>query len=191
MLKHIDKTLNKLNKVPFDEARSFFFSAIRGKLLCIRYKFDPAILFVFGKVKVHQRMGTIEIADYVRFYDGVKLSCVGNHLSQATIKISKSASIGDRTEIHAGKSVVIGERVMISWDCLILDRDYHGFDEQPEEIKPVVIEDEAWIGCRSIILKGVTIGKKAIIGAGSVVTKDIPAYAVACGNPAKVVRIRQ
>jgi len=53
--------------------------------------------------------------------------------------------------------------------------------------KPVVIEDDVWIGCRSIILKGVRIGRGAVIAAGSVVTKDIPAGAIAGGVPARVL----
>ena len=54
--------------------------------------------------------------------------------------------------------------------------------------KPVCIEDDAWIGAGSIILRGVTIGKAAIVGAGSVVTQDVPPYTVVVGNPARVVR---
>ena len=58
-----------------------------------------------------------------------------------------------------------------------MDRDYHGIDGNKEVLKPVIIEDDVLIGCRSIILKGVTIGKNAVIGSGSVVTKDVPEYA--------------
>ncbi|MGN7086403.1 DapH/DapD/GlmU-related protein, partial [Neisseria sp. P0001.S005] len=54
------------------------------------------------------------------------------------------------------------------------------------DISPIVIEDDVWIGRRAIIMGGVTIGKGAVIGAGSVVTKDVPPYCVAAGNPAIV-----
>ena len=54
------------------------------------------------------------------------------------------------------------------------------------DIRPIVIEDDVWIGRRAIIMGGVTIGKGAVIGAGSVVTKDVPPYCVAAGNPAIV-----
>jgi acetyltransferase-like isoleucine patch superfamily enzyme len=53
---------------------------------------------------------------------------------------------------------------------------------------PVVIENDAWIGCMSIVLKGITIGEGAIVGAGSVVTKPIPPYSIVAGNPAQIVR---
>ena len=53
---------------------------------------------------------------------------------------------------------------------------------------PIVIEDETWVGANVVILAGVTVGKHCIIAAGSVVTKDVPAYSVAVGNPARVVK---
>ena len=56
------------------------------------------------------------------------------------------------------------------------------------KISPVRINDRAWLGFNSIILKGVTIGEGAIIGAGSVVTKDVPAYTIVAGNPARIIQ---
>lgn len=59
------------------------------------------------------------------------------------------------------------------------------------ESEPVIIDDDVWIGCRVTILPGVRIGKGAIIGAASVVTKDVPEYAIVGGNPAKVIKMRK
>ncbi|MEW5859288.1 MAG: DapH/DapD/GlmU-related protein, partial [Cyanobacteriota bacterium] len=53
--------------------------------------------------------------------------------------------------------------------------------------KPVIIEEDVWIACNSIILRGVTIGKCSVIGAGSVVTKDVPAWTIVAGNPARII----
>lgn len=61
-------------------------------------------------------------------------------------------------------------------------------DQRNKKSKPIVIEDDVWLGTNSIVLKGVTIGARTIIGAGSVVTKDIPADCIAAGNPCKVIR---
>jgi galactoside O-acetyltransferase len=58
----------------------------------------------------------------------------------------------------------------------------------PEHIKPVIIEDDVWICAFTLINKGVRIGKGAVIGAGSIVTKDIPSFCIAAGNPARVLR---
>ena len=58
------------------------------------------------------------------------------------------------------------------------------------EIRPVIIEDDVWIGARVIILPGVTIGTGSVIGAGAVISKSIPPYSVAVGNPARIVKNR-
>ena len=94
--------------------------------------------------------------------------------------------------------VIIGNNVMMGPDVCIYVRN-HAFDRTdipmnmqgfaPE--KPVVIEDDVWIGARVIILPGVHIGTGAVIGAGAVVTKDVPDYAVVGGNPARILKMRK
>ncbi|OAH59762.1 hypothetical protein AWH49_03210 [Domibacillus aminovorans] len=102
--------------------------------------------------------------------------------------MGNNIAIGDRTEIHCGKEIVIGDNCNISWDVVIMDRDYHRLNKQEHVYNPVYISDNVWIGCRSVILKGVKIGKGAVIAAGSVVTKDVPPNTVVGGNPAKILR---
>jgi acetyltransferase-like isoleucine patch superfamily enzyme len=106
--------------------------------------------------------------------------------------------IGDNTRIngasiHATESIIIGKNCLIAANVTIIDSDGHGIDSSERSLanplsEPVVIEDNAWIGMNSIILKGVRIGKNSIIGAGSVVTKHVPENCVAAGNPARVLR---
>jgi len=105
-------------------------------------------------------------------------------------------SIGDHTFINYGSSISAHELVKIGCHCLlghhtlILDNNEHGI-EQREVVPPsapVLIEDHVWIGSRVIILPGVFIGHHSVVGAGSVVTEDIPADCLAVGNPARVVR---
>lgn len=69
-----------------------------------------------------------------------------------------------------------------------MDRDYHKLDSDEETFRPVKIGDRCWIGCNSIILKGVTLGEGAVVAAGSVVTKDVPPRTLVGGNPARVLR---
>ena len=96
--------------------------------------------------------------------------------------------------IHASKGITIGDRCLIAANVQIFDFNGHAasFDNVENRIhttsegKDIIIEDDVWIGTGAIILPGVRIGKGSIIGAGSVVTKDIPSYCVASGNPAKV-----
>lgn len=91
--------------------------------------------------------------------------------------------------------IQIGENVNIGSDCKIFDHDFHSIDYETRihgdsEIKtsPVHIDDGAFIGTNSIILKGVTVGKHSVVGAGSVVTKTIPDNEIWAGNPARFIR---
>lgn len=107
--------------------------------------------------------------------------------------------------IWVKERLTVGNYVNIGGDCIIMDSDAHNLDwrirrsKETDEYKhpidsitaksaPIVIEDDVFIGTRCIILKGVTIGARSVIAAGSVVTKSIPADCIAGGNPAKVIR---
>jgi acetyltransferase-like isoleucine patch superfamily enzyme len=104
--------------------------------------------------------------------------------------------IGPRTWIHYGCSIAAHELIHIGADCHIgpytniIDNAYHDIEDHlmTPPSRPVVIGDNVWIGTRVIILPGVTIGDRAVIGAGAVVTKDVPPRSVAAGNPARVLR---
>jgi acetyltransferase-like isoleucine patch superfamily enzyme len=105
-------------------------------------------------------------------------------------------SIGDHTFINYGssisayKQVEIGRHCLLGHHTLIVDRNEHGVDQREVAPPPaqVIIEDHVWSGSRVVVLPGVFIGHHSVIGAGSVVTKDIPANCLAVGNPARVVR---
>ncbi len=117
------------------------------------------------------------------------------------VNIEKGATFSSRVELgdfsgigidaSIGGKCVIGNNVMMGPQCIIYTRN-HKFDDNTvpmckqgfQEEKPVVIGDDVWIGGRVIILPGVRIGSHSIIGAGSVVTKDIPEWAIVAGNPA-------
>ena len=111
------------------------------------------------------------------------------------LSIGDRSGVGINCEVHG--QVVIGKNVMMAPEVVIYTKG-HAFDnpkkpmiEQGETtMKPVVIEDDVWIGRRVIILPGVRIGHGAVIGAGSIVTKDVGAMTVVAGNPAKVVKKR-
>lgn len=115
-----------------------------------------------------------------------------------------SIYIGNNVGISASclwiyKSLRIGDRTKIGGDCIIIDSDAHSLnylerrngetDRPRAKSKGIVIEEDVLIGARCIILKGVTIGARSIIGAGSVISKDIPADCIAAGNPAKVIKL--
>lgn len=96
--------------------------------------------------------------------------------------------------ICAAVRVSIGDHVLLGADVVITDTDFHPLhrDRRYAHVSgalhaPVIIQDDVFVGARSIVLKGVTIGAGAVIGAGSVVTRDVPAGAIAAGNPARVI----
>ena len=123
---------------------------------------------------------------------------------------SGRVSIGDGTYVGASHIVChtrveIGNDVIISWAVTIVDHDSHSLDERQRRddvaqwrlgrkswagvgIKPVRIGDRSWIGFGATILKGVSVGEGAVVGAKSVVTRDVPPYSLVAGNPARVVR---
>lgn len=170
--------------------RDFFinsFAVLRGFAHRLRFKTCGSLLRIERGVRIWKNKGEISIGNKVLLHRHCKLSAYGVD-DVAQIVIGSNTYIGDRTEIHAGKLVEIGNGCDISWDCNILDRDYHKICSDREVLKPVKICDNVWIGCGATILKGVTIGKGAVVAAGAVVTKDVPAGCLVAGNPAKVVK---
>lgn len=106
--------------------------------------------------------------------------------------------IGDRVRVGMSNvligPVTIGNDVMLAQN-IVLSGLNHGYEDinivphkQPVTKKKITLEDEVWIGANSVVVAGVTIGKHSVIAAGSVVTKNIPPYSVAVGNPARVIK---
>ena len=107
------------------------------------------------------------------------------------LKIGKYCLITPGVRIMAAESIEIGDACMFAHGAYISEADWHGIYDRSEPVgktKPIILKDNVWIGDSAIVCKGVTIGENSIIGAGAVVTKNIPANVVAAGNPAKVVK---
>ena len=113
----------------------------------------------------------------------------------------RNSEIGDNSGIGAYSSigtVRIGNYVMMGTHCMIISQN-HRFNDLTtpmcrqgfQEDRPIIVEDDVWIGSRVIILPGVRIGHGSIIGAGAVVTKDVKPYTIIGGNPAKVIGCRK
>lgn len=137
--------------------------------------------------------GTVRIGDHVTFDDAT-----GRPNRLLTFDPDASISIGNNCyinglEVACKQRVVIEDRCIIA-ECLIMDTDFHSI--APERFGPGVdvktaavhIGRNAWLANKTIILRGVSIGENSVIGAGSVVTRDVPPNSVAAGNPARVIR---
>jgi acetyltransferase-like isoleucine patch superfamily enzyme len=115
----------------------------------------------------------------------------------AKLEIGDRVTLGYMNLISVAKSVRIGNDCLFAGEVKILDNNSHSLDYvqrranaplEPEDVAPVVIDEDVWIGTNCMVLKGVKIGRGAVIAAGAVVTKDVPPFTVAAGNPARVIK---
>ena len=133
---------------------------------------------------IFQKAGrNVDIADSVMF-SGYKSISGGDNFG-----------FGKGCRVYAGGGITIGSYVMIGPYVTLITSNHRyetqcSYEDNYDEFKPIVIRDDVWIGERAMILPGVTIGHGAIVGAGAIVTKDVPEYAVVGGNPAKVLKYR-
>jgi len=120
------------------------------------------------------------------------------------VRIGENTYIG-KSQVICAEKIEIGDNVLIAWGCTIVDHNSHSLSatQRTKDVadwyvnrkdwsdvtkKPIKIENNVWIGFNSIILKGVAIGEGAIVGAGSIVTKDVEPYTIVAGNPAKFIK---
>lgn len=126
------------------------------------------------------------------------------------VNVERGAYFGRGAELSIGDNsglglhcrcygpITIGNDVMMAPGVEIVTRNHETSDvtrpmrlQGSRPAEPVVIEDDVWIGMRAILLPGVTVGRGSIVGAGAVVTKDVPAYSIVGGNPARVIKWRK
>jgi maltose O-acetyltransferase len=114
----------------------------------------------------------------------------------SNIEIGDNSGIGINARLYSGGGIIIGNDVMMGEDVVILSQNHKHSDITRSmrgtgyELAPVIIEDDVWIGLRVIILPGVRISRSSIVGAGAVVTKNVPPFSIVAGNPARVIKTR-
>jgi len=147
------------------------------------------------RVSIPRNWSDILLEKGVGLDDGVVLLCSGPS-KPGKITIREGTYINRQTMLDAHGRIEIGRNCMIGPGCYLTDAD-HGTKEglpvsqQPMEGKPVILEDGVWLGAGVIVLKGVTIGQNTVVGAGAVVTKDVPANTVVAGVPAQAIGSRK
>lgn len=137
----------------------------------------------------------IIIGDNVKIYGPCQLVAVNLIDKPSCLTIGNNTNIGRYSSIRTAKSVTIGNNCLIARHVRIIDTNAHPLNPLPrmkrekipeKEVRPVTIGDNVWIGENAFIMPGVKIGYGSVIGANSVVTKDIPDYKIAVGNPARL-----
>lgn len=116
---------------------------------------------------------------------------VGQHSelqSRGSLQLGDNCFINERVRIIAMESITIGSGCLIAPGVTILDHDHDLAERHKFVVAPTVLSENVWIGEKAIVLKGVSIGRNSIVGAGSVVTKSLPENVIAAGNPATVIR---
>ena len=187
------RVLNYMSKLS-NNIKFTFYGVEHGKNLCVH-----------GHVGLRMARGSRVIIGGSFYYSSGQhinpLSC--NKQGNITVNEGAKVLIGDHvgmsgTVIWCHQNITIGNNVQIGAEAVLLDSDCHSLnfrerrclqnDMLHKKNAPIVIGHDVLIGMNSIILKGVTIGDRSIIGAGSVVTTNIPADCIAAGNPCKVIK---
>ena len=148
---------------------------------------NPQHLKIFGN--------NISIGDYATLITApdkrIDLSTWETDKINGELQLGKFILISPGTSIRSAKKIVIGDSTMIASDVTITDSDWHDIYDRTDYVaspKEVIIQENVWIGEKSLILKGSKIGKNSIIGAGSVVSGEVPANVVFAGNPEKEIK---
>jgi acetyltransferase-like isoleucine patch superfamily enzyme len=134
-------------------------------------------------VELHQR-ALLAIEGTARLADGTKI-LVG---PGAAVSIGDGTHFSGDSRVICAESISIGAGCAVAWGVLIMDADFHTIADRATADIPIAVGDHVWIGAGAMILKGVSVGDGAIVAAGAVVTRDVPAGAIAAGNPARIVR---
>ena len=156
-------------------------------------------LLIFKPIQLDRKRDFILLGDNVVIRKYARINCYprwnAEKNNEPIITIGNNCIIGQRLSLLAGGKITIGNNVLMASDILVTSEN-HSIDpeneifymDQPLKCADVEIKEGCWIGEKVCIMSGVTIGKKSIIGAGSIVTKSIPDYSIAVGNPARVIK---
>lgn len=160
---------------------------------------DPRLLAHLAKVARFYAYGHLEPRRRLTAGPGLRMSPTASLRNGERITLGRGVHVGERCYLWAGDStgrIRIGDDVLLAPEVFVTASNYgtaagQRVAMQPRREADVVIGDDVWLGARVVVLPGVTIGDGAVVGAGSVVTKDVPPNAIAVGVPARVVGSRE
>ena len=129
--------------------------------------------------------GDLEIGDRFQIWSAHRQTMVSG---PGRIRIGNGVFINAGVVVYSEVAITIGDDVALANEVYVMDTNSHGIEGRDPLAAPVVIGRGTWVGARAIILPGVTIGSRVVVGAGAVVSRDVPDEVLVAGNPAKVVR---
>ena len=169
------------------------------KLFELRHR-NP-MSYIDGSISLLGEVGNIVLGRCVSINAFCTIAVAGDTDNgvKSILKVGENTYIGEYNNIRvAGGEVTIGNGCLISQHITIVSSNHLIKKDKPIHKQPwtttnnfVHIEDDVWVGANSVILPGVTVHKGAVIAAGSIVTKDVPEYAIVAGNPAKILKYRE
>lgn len=200
--------INKMKEVIFHVLACLYPKAVLDKIryykgVVLSYKFASKLAACgkgtrFSHVEFSSGLKHVRVGNDTVFLPHLFLTAWGKDDDSVKISIGNRCSFGAYCHLSAFRKITIGDDVLIGKWVSIVDNDHGGTNVDslqlpPLERKlvskgPIVIGDNVWIGDKVTILSGVTIGNNAVIAANAVVTKDVPAYGVVGGNPAKIIK---
>jgi len=170
------------------------------RLMDLGYRYILSLYYLrkvnkLGKYVFTKWKPDIDNQGFMQIEDAVK---IWSRINRCRLAVKKGAIlyIGANTLLNgpiiaATCEIRIGKNCLLAPQVQIMDSDFHGLENHDAagDSKPIVIEDNVWLATRSMVLKGVRIGKGAVVAAGAVVTKDVEPYTVVAGMPARVIKI--
>ena len=168
---------------------SLAINLIKTRIYLLKCNKVGKMVFTKGKPQINNK-GTLIIGNYNSIWSKISNTRLSAHLGGYL-------EIGDYNYINgafisASNRVVLGNNIKIGPQTMIMDSDFHDISDHNKEGQSaeIIIEDNVWLGARCTVLKGVHIGKGAVVAIGAVVTKDVPANAIVGGIPAKIIKIK-
>jgi acetyltransferase-like isoleucine patch superfamily enzyme len=170
-----------------------------GALTTLRRMADPALLAHLAKIARFWSYAHVQPRRRMTAGPGLRMSPLASLRNGERIVLGRDVHVGERCSLWAGDSmgrIVLGDQVLLAPEVFITASNYgvvHGVPvmTQPKREADVVIGSDVWLGVRVVVLPGVTIGDGAVVGAGSVVSRSLPAQCIAVGSPARVVGWRE
>jgi acetyltransferase-like isoleucine patch superfamily enzyme len=144
---------------------------------------------ILGRTPVVYNRGVLSLGHDVKL-EAPTRAILLNVYPRGELIIGDEVCINDGARFECTSSIRIGDRARIGFGVVIIDNNLHdAYNRRALPAgKPVIIEDEVWVGGNAMILPGVTIGKGSIVAAGAILVRDVPAFSVVAGNPARIVR---